>query len=233
METQTLVELTASTLYTTTLVVSNVAADSIDVDYTTMPGNQPNTYGNFLAIWQNAGSIPWNTDPLKTFPIPTNTPSGSANFGGLDINNSSYIIGYAVGPTLNPTGSVQKYGNICGTATIPEKSTGENTIFTSGISEIKVGTTSFSFQFDLPDGVLPQSNGAWAGVWRGENPSYYSTPPQASIALTPNFSSGRAAFNNISIGRGQTYTVAIFMSGLQTGGSNTQRALACSATFKN
>lgn len=234
METLTLVELAASTIFTTTLNIANVSADSIDVDYTTMPGNQPNTYGNFLAIWQNSASIPWTTDPIKTFPVPTNTPSGSATFGGLSVNNNSYIIGYSAGPILTPTGNIQKYGNICASAFIPAASSGDGTIFTSGISAIKVGSTSVSFQFDLPDGLLPQSNGAWAGLWRGENPAYYGTPPSTGfVAITPDVSSGRAAFNNVSIGRGQTYTIGIFMSGFQASGGSTQRALACSATFTN
>jgi hypothetical protein len=233
METETLAKLTASAIYTTTLTITSVSADSIDVDYSTMPGNQPNTYGNFLSIWQNSASIPWNTDPIRTIPVPTNTPSGSATFDKLTVNNNDYIIGYSTGPTLNPIGNVQKYGNICSSAYIPQASTGESTIFTPGITAIKVGSTSVSFEFDLPDGLLPQSNGAWAALWRGENPSYYSTSPLSSVLLSPDISSGRSSFNNVNIGRGLSYTIAIFMSGFQPTGSSTQRALSCSATFTN
>lgn len=232
MATETLVGLTATTLFTTTLKIQNVSADTVDLDYATMPGNMPNTYGNFLAIWQNTASIPWNTDPLKTFSVPTNTPAGSATFGGLNLNNNSYIIGYATGPTLTGSGNIQKYGNICATAFIPAGSS-DGTIFTPGISDIGIGTTSVSFQFTLPDGLLPQTNGAWAGLWRGENPSYYGTAPTAFIPISPDASSGRTAFNNVSIGRGLTYTIGIFMSGFQGGGGSTQRALACSSTFTN
>ncbi|GAA3927877.1 hypothetical protein GO495_05680 [Chitinophaga oryziterrae] len=241
METQNLeaqkvlVAFTAANPLTTTLNIANVSAEEIDVEYNTMPGNQPNTYGNFLAIWQNYDSIPWNTEPLKTFPIPTNTPSGSAAFTGLNVNNNSYIIGYAVGPTLTATGNIQKYGNICSTAYIPAASSGEDlgTIFTPSISGINVGTTSVSFQFELPDGILPQTNGAWAAIWKGANPSFFSTSPLSAIPISPDSSSGRAAFNNVNIGRGTTYTIAIFMSGYNTAGSSTQRALACSASFTN
>lgn len=220
---------------TTTLTISNVSADEIDVDYSTMPGNQPNTYGNFLAIWQNFNSIPWNTEPSQPiFYIQTNTPSGSAAFTGLNVNNNDYIIGYSTGPVLTAGGNVQKYGNICATAYIPKATEGgQGTIFTPAISGINVGSTSVSFQFDLPDGILPQTNGAWAAIWRGGNPSFYSSAPLSSIPLSPDFSSGRAAFNNVSIGRGNTYTIAIFMSGYKSGGGSTQRALACSASFTN
>jgi|GEM_PF-1097068 hypothetical protein len=223
----------ASSIYTTTLNIGRVTADTIDVNYATMPGNQPNSYGNFLALWQNTNSIPWNTEPNKTFPVPTNTPNGSATFSGLSITNNSYIIGYAVGPTLTATGQIQKYGNICSTAFIPAASNGNGTIFTPGISGIQVGTTSVSFMFTLPDGIMPQTNGAWAALWRGDNPSFYSAAPLSSILLTPDFSFGTAAFNNVSIGRGLTYTIGIFMSGYQASGGSSQRMLACSASFTN
>ena len=100
METQTdeaqkvLVAAAAANSLTTTLNISFVSADEIDVDFNTMPGNQPNTYGNFIAIWQNSNAIPWNTEPLKTFPIPSNTQSGSASFTGLNVTNNSYIVGF-------------------------------------------------------------------------------------------------------------------------------------------
>ncbi|SHN33695.1 hypothetical protein [Chitinophaga sp. CF418] len=220
---------------TTTLTISNVSADEIDVDYETMPGNQPNTYGNFLAIWQNPNSVPWNTEPLQPiFYIQTNTPSGSAAFTGLNINSNSYIIGYSAGPVLTGGGNVQKYGNICATASIPKQSEGgPGVISTPTISSINIGTTSVSFQFDLPDGILPLSNGAWAGLWRGANPSFYTVAPQYFTPISLDFSSGRVAFNNASIGRGLTYTIGLFMSGYKSGGGCTQRALACSASFTN
>ncbi|SFW76479.1 hypothetical protein [Chitinophaga sancti] len=241
METQTdeaqkvLVAAAAANSLTTTLNISFVSADEIDVDFNTMPGNQPNTYGNFIAIWQNSNAIPWNTEPLKTFPIPSNTQSGSASFTGLNVTNNSYIVGYAVGQVLNATGNIQKYGNVCSSAFIPAASSGEGvgTIFTPSISGINVGTTSVSFQFDLPDGLLPQTNGAWAAIWKGANPSFYSTAPLASIPISPDSSSGRAAFNNVSIGRGTTYTIAIFMSGYNAAGVSTQRAAACATSFTN
>ncbi|SDF78016.1 hypothetical protein [Chitinophaga filiformis] len=220
---------------TTTLTISSVSADEIDVEYATMPGNQPNTYGNFLAIWQNPNSVPWNTEPLQPiFYIQTNTPSGSAAFTGLNVNNNDYIIGYSTGPILTAGGNVQKYGNVCATAYIPKAGEGgQGNIFTPAISGINIGATSVSFQFDLPDGILPLTNGAWAGLWRGANPSFYTVAPQSFIPISLDYSSGRAAFNNVSIGRGLTYTIGIFMSGYKSGGGSTQRTLACSASFTN
>jgi hypothetical protein len=222
----------ASAIHTTTLNIGRVAADAIDVNFATMPGNQPNDYGNFLAIWQSPDSIPWDTEPLVTFPVPTDAPSGSATLTGLDINNNSYIVGYAVGPT-QPDPYGQKYANICATAFIPATSSGNGTIFTPGISGIQVGTTSVSFMFTLPDGIKPKSNQAYAVLYRGDNPSFYNKGDGiASVLLSPDFSFGTTAFNNVNIGRGLTYTIGIFMSGYSSG-PPPQMALACSASFTN
>ncbi|MCW3464863.1 hypothetical protein [Chitinophaga nivalis] len=204
------------------------------MSYNTMPGNRPKTNNNFLAIWQNFSSIPWSTSPGKNGiqTISTDTPSGDANFLNLSITKSDYIIGYAVGQEL--TGStVQQFGNICATAYIPLGSTGANTVFSSSIENIYVGSTSVLFDFSLPDGVTPTANGAWAGLWRGLNPDLYGTPPTAAIQISPNVAKGTTGFNNVSIGIGTSYTIGLFMSGFKSSGGSTQSALACSASFTN
>jgi hypothetical protein len=228
--TTTTVESGAGTsLFQTQLIVTDVYADLINVEYSTMPGNLPNTYGNFLAIWQNANSIPWNTAPLQTFPIPTNMAYGVATFGDLNTTINSYIIGYSVGPILS--GNAQEYGNICSTVYIQAASAGQDTVFMSSISNIRVGTTSVSFDFTLPDGILPQTNGAWAGLWRGTSANFYGTAPLSTVLINPDVSRGTDAFNNLSITRGTSYTIGIFMSGYKQGGGSIQKALACSAGF--
>ena len=233
MHTEHQVLTAAAASLTTTLNVQTVAADAITLSFQTMPGNQPNTYGNFAGIWQNTDSIPWNTEPLKTIAIPNNTPSGSLVFNGLQVNNNSYIVGFSVGTTLTVTGNIQKYGNICSTAFIPAIGGGANTLLTPSITNILIGSTSVVFDFSLPDGITPQTNGAWAALWRGENPAYYTTAPLSSINISPDQSSGTMGFSNVSIGRGLSYTIAIFMSGYIAAGGSTQRALACSASFTN
>jgi len=210
----------------TNLTVNFVTADSIGISYDTMPGNMPNTYGNFLAIWQNQNQIPWNQEPLKAQPIPTNTQAGSLVFPGLSVTNNSYIIGYSVGPekTDGP-----KYGNICSTAFVPAKADSVPTpyqYFQTYLVLQYVGTTSVAVQFYTPTGYQPASNKNWMGLWRGETASYTNPPDwQTKIPVDSNF--GTAAFNNVSIGRGLTYTVGYFMS------DGKQSTLACSLTFTN
>ncbi|NII27004.1 hypothetical protein HB364_18075 [Pseudoflavitalea sp. X16] len=223
--------LTASSSATTTLSIDYVTSDAIGVSFICMPGNQPTTYGNCIYIWQNANSIPWNTEPLAQHPIDVNTPHGSTNFTDLVLNNNSYIIGYATGAILTPP--QQLYGNICSTAFIPAKSNGQGTIFTPNLAMTFVGTDSVAFNFSLPDGILPQTNTAWAGIWRASSASY-NNPPDKAVPINLNAASGTGAINNYKIGRGLTYTIGLFMSGYDAvEGKHTQTTLATSLTFTN
>jgi hypothetical protein len=215
---------------TTQLVVTSAVADQISVAYNTMPGNQPNTYGNYVAIWQNSDSIPWNTDPLQTQQIVSNTQAGDMIFSGLNITVNSYIIGYGVGPQLTGTG-VQKQGNICSTVFVPAVGGGAPTQFLPSIQVLSIGANSVAVSFNLPSGILPQSNGAWIGLWRAEQASY-NNPPVAANSIQVNAGQGSGFINGVTIGRGLTYTIGLFMSGWGGGSSpNNQKPLACSVTF--
>lgn len=212
--------------------IDYVTADVIGLSYHTLPGNMPNTLGNFVAIWQNQNSIPWNQEPLRTQPISTNTQAGSLAFTDLpSITNNSYILGYAVGPVKSDG---PKYGNVCSTAFVPASSDNGETFyqyFQSSIVLQHIGSTSLAIQFNLPDGYQAASNKCWLGLWRSSVPSY-NNPPNHATPITLDSSFGTAAFNNISLGRGLTYSVALFMSGwLGQGQLNKQTAMACSLTF--
>lgn len=214
---------------TTSLVVTSAVADQISVAYNTMPGNQPNSYGNYVGIWQNMDSIPWNTEPLQTQQIVSNTPTGDMIFGGLNITVNSYIIGYAVSPELSGSG-MQKQGNICATTFIPPIG-GTASQFSPSMQVLSIGANSVAVGFDLPSGVQPQSNGAWIGIWRAAQASY-NNPPEAANSIQVNSGQGSAFINGITIGRGLTYTIGLFMSGWGGGSSpNNQKSMACSVTF--
>lgn len=229
------IKLTSTSSATTTLDITYVTADTIGLSYKTMPGNEPNSNGNYVALWQNADDIPWNTSPLQIQKIDTNTPNGSMSFLNLSVTTQSYIIGYAVGSSL--TGSnQQKQGNICSTAYIPASSNpGSESYptFTPSLQIVYVGPNSVAVRYNLPTGITPQSNGALAGIWRSELASY-NNPPMASSNIPLDAENGTFAFNNISIGRELTYTIALFTSGWSGGSSpNNQKAMACSVTFTN
>lgn len=232
MESQTLnsLVLTEVSSFTTLVKIADVGQDQLIIEYNTMPGNQPQSYGNFIAIWQDFNSIPWDTPPFRTKKIEDNTQHGTLNFD-VPLQNKSYIVGYAVGTEL--TSPKQIYGNMCATDFLEANSgKGEDPI-TPSVAVKYVGTNSVSFLFGLPDGNLPLTNGAWAALWRGKNPSYYGTAPLAQIPIKIDFSSGSASFSNVPLQRGTDYTIGLFMSGYKDDGKSTQRALACSTSFNS
>lgn len=232
MESQALNSLVLSetTQFTTLVNIADVGQDQITVEYRLMPGNQPQNYGNFVAIWQDYNSIPWDTPPFATKKIDDNTPVGSTNFD-VPLQDKSYIVGFAVSPEM--TSPKQIYGNICATDYLLANSgKGEDPI-TPSVAVKYIGTNSLSFLFDLPEGVLPLTNGAWAGLWRGKNPSFYGTAPMNQIPIKLDFSSGSASFSGISLQRNTDYTIGLYMSGYKDDGKSTQRALACSVSFNS
>lgn len=218
-----------NTNFVTNLDIEILDAHTLNVNFSTLPGNQPQTYGNFISIWQNFDQIPYNQAPLKSFPMINNTAQGSQVIDGLTLTSNAYIVGYSVGPTLG-TGQ-QTYGNVCSTVYIPA---GEDPspVITSTIATKTISSTSASFSYALPPGNQPKTNGAWIGLWEGEVASF-TTPPGWSSALSTDLSKGTAAINNVSIGRKTTYTVALFTSGWDAGGSGKPglRAMAAIHTF--
>ena len=214
---------------TTKVSIDYITADTIGISYNTLPGNIPNSYGNFVSIWQNSNSIPWNAEPFATKPIPNNSQKGSMNFDGLDIAKNQYIIGYSVGTKLE-TG--QTYGNVSSSAYAPDSNPANQSNLVSSLGIIFVGIDSVAFSYKLPDGCTPNSNGAWCGIWRSSNGSYNNTPDKA-VPVTLDTESGTLTFDALTIGLGQTYTIALFMSGWKGGNSPTQTTMACTVTFTN
>jgi hypothetical protein len=219
----------APTLVQTQVTVKVIDSHNLNVSYDTLPGNQPSSYGNYVAIWQNQGQIPFNQTPLATYPIKANTQAGSINVPNLQITANSYIVAYCVGPALT-TGQI--HGNACSTVAIPSLNVGgPNVNVLTSMSIADIGTTSLAVNFILPNGETPQANGAWIGVWESSVASY-SNPPNLLSAVLVNTNSGVAFLNNINIGRGSTYTVALYTSGYSTNpGTLGLTAMAATLTF--
>jgi hypothetical protein len=198
-----------------------VQGTTIVVEFNTLPGNQPNSYGNMVAIWQNQNQVPWAQKPLKTQSIPNNSQAGSVVFSGLDVTTNSYIVGYAVGP---------KTTNVCSTVFVPAigSSTADQSFQTS-ISIATLSSTSLLVSYQTPTGYTPKTNENWLGIWLSSAASYVNQPEWSAPASDDN-SAGVAVFNNISFRRGTTYTVAYFMGGYD-GSPRDLKAMATTMTF--
>jgi hypothetical protein len=214
----------------THIEITGVASDSIGFAYKCITSDKPNTYGNFVALWQSSdGSVPYSSEPIKVFQIPANNTEGSYEFDGVTVSNVGYLVGYAVGPVLTGS-SPQSYGNVCSSSYISGPAA-DPINFDATLLIKKVGSMSVSVSFTLPDGILPASNGAWLALWRSGSPSY-TTVPLASKAITLNSPSGSAIINQ-PFAIDTEYTVGLFTSGYKASpAASTQTALAAYATFK-
>lgn len=219
-----------STSYLTNIKIQQVTSDAIVVGYNSLPDNRPNTYGNFIAIWQNQNQIPWDQDPISTQSIPNDQQQGTVFFPGLTVQDNDYIIGWSVGPTLS-TG--QKYGNVCSTAFVPKGSNNDPSKIIYSYSNLVlgyVGQNAVLVQFSTPKNCRPVDNGAWLGMWRGG--ASYKNTPDYSIPVTVNANKGSAGFNNTPLGIGNEYTIAYFMSGWSKDPTKlVQTAMACTIDF--
>jgi hypothetical protein len=213
----------------THIEITGVTGDSVGFAYKCITGNKPNTYGNWVGLWQSGdGSIPYDTEPLKIFQLPYNNPEGSYEFDGVTIMDVGYVVGYAVGPKLTGTGQ-QPCGNVCSSSFV-ENPDADPVNFEAALTIKKVGSMSVSVSFSLPDGIQPASNGAWLGLWRSGAPSYTAVPLVAK-ALTLNTPTGTAIINR-ALSIDTEYTVGLFTSGYkESPGVSTQTALAAYATF--
>lgn len=222
--------LTDSTSYLTNISIPMVTSDTIVVAYTTLPDNRPNTYGNFVALWQNQNQIPWDQDPINMQAIPNDQQKGTVIFSGLTVEDNDYIIGWSVGPTSS-TG--QKYGNVCSTALVPQGSSKDPSKITTFYSNMVlgyVGQNAVLVQFATPTNCKPQNNGAWLALWRGG--ASYRNPPDYSMAVPINVNKGSAGFNSVPLGVGNDYTLAYFMSGWSTDPTQrVQKAMAATLSF--
>ncbi|HEV7600345.1 MAG TPA: hypothetical protein VGO49_08800 [Bradyrhizobium sp.] len=76
-----------------------VGSNDIILNYNSLNGNLPASYGNPAYLRQSEW-IPYNMPPLRAQSIPSNTQAGSVDIGNLQIQRVPYIIGYAVGPEI-------------------------------------------------------------------------------------------------------------------------------------
>jgi hypothetical protein len=197
--------LSSPTSNLTTVLVTGVTSNTISANYSTLPGNQPNSYGNTAFLWQSSSQIPYNEPYLASYSMTGNTEDGSFVFPGLTIQSKSYIVGYAVGTTIN---------QICATCYIPASGTSFPTAQTN-LDIQSVSTDSAIVNYQTPDGNLPLTNANWIGLWQGNNASY-TVKPLYSQTITTNNSSGLEPINNFSFKRSTTYTLAYFMGAKQT-----------------
>ncbi|GAA3927883.1 hypothetical protein GO495_05685 [Chitinophaga oryziterrae] len=195
-----MVELNTTSLETCTVSIPYFDADTVTVNYAGLPGNQPATYKNFVAIWE-ASMIPWTVPPLSQVQIEQNSQQGTVVINGLTITRNAYIVGYGVGPDIT---------NICCSSIISAGGLLAAPTQVS-ISLNYLGTTSLSIHYQTLGGYMPQQYNNWIGLWKGYASPYSTDTPVASVTISSNASEGTVGMNNVQLGINSNYTLIYFM----------------------
>ena len=220
-----------ATLTATSINVTSVSGNSVGVQYSGLPGNNPGGASNFIAIFQaTSQDFPFGTGnkPIATFNV-TGNVSGAVTIPADILINTAYVVGYAVGPMVSAP--AQPYANVCATAYIPASGSAYGS-FSPSIGLIDVQSNTISCNYNLPSSLLPQTNGAWAGLWVGNNPSYGAAPNLYAHVNSIESTGGPLIFNNVQINRGTLFSIALFATGWQAGGiGSAQNAMVATLQF--
>ncbi len=191
------------------------------VQYTTLPGNMPNTNGNHIYVWQTtANAVPWGNTPDGDTPVASNSATSTqlAKFG---FQQKGYIIGYGVAPTPNA---------VCATIYMPANEQTNPKAWEYANLELDVvyvGTNLIQMQYTGLAGYTPQTNKNWVGLWLGGQVPW-SGDPIKRINVTPDYPpSGYLYMDGIDLYIGLQYVVGYFMVEPKTG----RTSLAASSTF--
>ncbi|MEZ5016156.1 MAG: hypothetical protein R2800_03835 [Flavipsychrobacter sp.] len=196
----------------------SVSGNTLSLTYETLPANQSGQNHNSLWLWR-ATEVPWKYKPMKKQLLPIDaTQSGSYVLEEIEINiNTAYIACYSVDSTVE---------QICACAHLAANST-DNTSEWVSIELLEVAANSLSFRYRTMEGYLPLDYGNWFGVWEGMASPYNSFPPVGKGKPVNNSNINDGAINNITLDRGQTYTLIYY-----TGKKLTQAAAMIIFTVK-
>ncbi|WP_212005706.1 hypothetical protein [Chitinophaga sp. HK235] len=191
-------------LYTCSLEVKNVTTDTIAVKYKGLPGNQPESYKNYVSLWPSA-TIPWNVEPAKRVPVPHNYEEGDFVIHDVTVKPINYTLGYGVGPMIT---------DICTCAQILSVNYMEIVPLTVTISIVSVDKKSIILNYITLPGYLPGLYQNWVGLWEGFASPFNAPPPLGQTIISSNASQGSIEIKNVRIETGAAYTLIYFMGPL-------------------
>jgi hypothetical protein len=142
----------------------NTDATKINFRYKTLNGNKPNTYQNTVYLWQTEGwTVPSTTD--KKHLITFDSAQEESQDFSVDLDQASYLIAYAVGPTVNAVVTTQRleYREDSNSYEIISAPSDE----ALSLKVTHVDPTAVSYSFRTPAGTSAKANGDWVGVWQG------------------------------------------------------------------
>lgn len=193
----------------------------LDITWTGVPNRDPNTSGDFVAIWQNNGSIPWGEPALNTQQVTNTTPDGDIAFAGLSLATLPYVVAYSVG-------SNSSFHNIA--AAIPIGPGGAvDTPQPTTVAVGFVGATSLIIDYTTPIGTTPKTFGHTVSLVKGTTYNPLNAAPIASVTPSDN-ANDAASFNGVTMVAGQYYTAA-YLTGVDSKGAPLPSSVAATVTF--
>jgi hypothetical protein len=183
----------------TSVRIAAISGDDVILTYSSLPGNDPSSYGNFVAVWEDA-VIPYSKPPLQKISIKSNARRGSLVVGNLIPHTNEYIFGYAVGPEV---------ADVCSYVYIDPTEPSQQ--FSASLLILVVTPDTVALRYSFPSDFDPAQNGASVALWRGATGSY-TQPPIAQRAITDHASVGDVVMTDVQILSGATYTAGLLAS---------------------
>ncbi|WP_338642104.1 hypothetical protein [Burkholderia pyrrocinia] len=182
------------------VAITASSGTTVDVSYAGLPGNQPRSYGDFVALWASS-VVPWTVAPDARLDIPTNAEMGSVVLVGVSISRMPYTVAYGVGP---------KTGDACASALLaPDGSTG--VVDAVSVELASLGVNAVTFRYHTLTGYRPATEGNWIGLWRGRASPYNAPPPLARAKVAQDVTDDSVTIDGVTLAAGNVYTAVYFM----------------------
>jgi hypothetical protein len=182
------------------IAITGSSGTTVSLNYAGLPGNQPNSYGDFVALWDSS-VIPWTVKPMSRLGIPTNAETGSVVLTDVSISSMAYTVAYTAGPDVS---------DACASALLaPDGSTGVADAVT--LELVSLGANTVTFRYHTLSGYLPATDGNWIGLWRGRASPYNAPPPLARVKIAQDVTDDSVTIDGVTLAAGNVYTVVYFM----------------------
>jgi hypothetical protein len=195
------------------------------VGYTGIPGNQPDSYHNTVALWDSWSPIiegPNKTTPLRVVPI-SGDLQPSTVYVPWQFTGTDYLISYQVGESLTTMCAALELSLKLRPMTVPPSAI--------SLSVYELDDSSITIIYSTLGGYLPKTYGNWVGVWQGFAGPYFAPPPDSWAPVGRDRTQDLLTVSNVQIMPGFVYSVIYFMGPQADGvpGSNVGAVLTFTA----
>jgi hypothetical protein len=196
------------------------------VRYTGVPGNQPDSFHNTVALWDSWSPIivgPNKTTPLCVVPISCNLQPSTV-YVPWPFTGTDYLITYQAGESLTTMCAALELSLTLKLMTVPPSAI--------SLRVYELDESSITIVYSTLGGYLPNTYGNWVGVWQGFPGPYFAPAPDAWAAVARDRTQDLVKVSNLEIIPGFVYRVIYFMGPPTDGlpGSNVGATLTFTAT---